>query len=549
MTLKTPAALHRAPRALLLDFGGVIVRTARRTQGRAEFAADLSQRLAATGVKVSAERIEACLTAGATALKHWKHAASRRREPRELDVTEILGDFYFGDLPDPARAVLTGWGAELLDEMSTALTDHLLREGAAELIDYARTAGIALGIVSNAHAGRAHRRILAELGLDAAFGVQIYSDEAGIRKPHPQMLQRASTALGVELAECWYVGDTLDRDLVAGRRAGVGAVVLTRSQHTDEPPFLVDSAPEAVVETPAQLLTILRDAVDHAPVEAEPGTTDDAEAASPQLTRHPGGTLDSPALLQHTHRAILLDHGGVVSATTAPQQPFAEAAEAVEAVLARAGCPVAPGAGLRIIRGAHQQYKVHKKRQDELELFGEITAGQYWGEFTAAEVTEQQRQALRAEAGRLQLALYRSKSVKTERPGIRQLLEYCTQTSRRVVIVSNTICGLGVRSIIRGYGLEEHIHAWVCSDEFGWKKPHRSIFDYALRAAGVAAEHAVMVGDKPYNDAYGAQGVGVARRIITRGGSGEEDEITQGLKTGWVTDVVDHPGQIPALLS
>ncbi|WP_438455022.1 HAD family hydrolase, partial [Staphylococcus epidermidis] len=88
--------------------------------------------------------------------------------------------------------------------------------------------------------------ILAELGLAEAFGVQIYSDEAGIRKPHPQMLCRAAEALGADLAESWYVGDTLDRDVVAGRRAGVGAVILTRSQHTDEPPFPVESQPEAV---------------------------------------------------------------------------------------------------------------------------------------------------------------------------------------------------------------------------------------------------------------------------------------------------------------
>ena len=217
---------------------------------------DRSSRLARTGVEVSAQRLESCLQAGATSLKHWKHASSRRSLPRELSVQEILGDFYFGDLEDPARAVLTGWGTELLDEMATALTDHTLRDGARELIEFAREHSLPLGIVSNAHSGRSHRRILAELGLAEAFGVQIYSDEAGIRKPHPQMLCRAAEALGADLAESWYVGDTLDRDVVAGRRAGVGAVILTRSQHTDEPPFPVESQPEAVLETPAELLEL-----------------------------------------------------------------------------------------------------------------------------------------------------------------------------------------------------------------------------------------------------------------------------------------------------
>lgn len=184
--------LDRAPKGLLLDFGGVIILTQKRLQGRAEFAAKLQSRLQAAGIEISAEVLEGCLAAGAT-----------------------------------------------------ALTDHNIRPGARELIDYAQAQGIALGVVSNAHSGRAHRRILTELGIHDAFGVQIYSDEAGIRKPHPQMLGRAATALGVDLADCWYVGDTLDRDLVAGRRSGVGAVVLTRSQHTHEPPFPINDEPGA----------------------------------------------------------------------------------------------------------------------------------------------------------------------------------------------------------------------------------------------------------------------------------------------------------------
>ncbi|WP_150461756.1 HAD family hydrolase [Nesterenkonia ebinurensis] len=538
-----PRPLERRPKALLLDFGGVIILTAKRPEGRAEFARLLQQRLAAAGIEVPAAQLEEALGAGSTALKHWKHAASRRRSPRELTVAEIL-EFYFAELPETARAVLSGDGADLLDTMATALTEHNLRPGAAELIAYAQQQGIALGVVSNAHSGRSHRRILSQLGLDEAFGVQIYSDEAGIRKPHPDMLRRAATALGAELTDCWYVGDTLDRDLVAGRRAGVGAVVLTRSQHTDEPPFPVPDIPEAVVEDPAELLELLRSAAENddaaRPSPAANGTPLSAPSTSPAW---PSSTLP-----QVQNQVILLDHGGVVSHSAKPQAPFATAADALEAVLRQAGAPVQPGRGLEIVRAAHERYKLHKGSQDEEASYREITARQYWGEFTDGLVSEQQHQALLAEAEQLQMALYQSKSVKTEREGIRELLEFCSETGRRVIVVSNTICGPGVRSIIRGYRLGEHIAGWVCSNEFGLKKPHPAIFQYALQMAGAAPEHAVMVGDKPFNDAFGAQGVGISRRIITRGGSGDDGEIARGLNTGWITDVVDHPGQIPALL-
>lgn len=531
------------PKALLLDFGGVIILSSKRPEGRAAFAEVLRQRLCAAGLELPAAQLEAALEGGATALKHWKHSSSRRLAPQELTVAEIM-EFYFSDLPEPARAVLTGDGAEVLDQLSTALTGHNIRPGARELIAYAQQQGISLGIVSNAHSGRSHRRILADLGLDEAFGVQLYSDEAGIRKPHPDMLRRAAAALGADLADCWYVGDTLDRDLVAGRRSGVGAVVLTRSQHTDNPPFPVHDTPEATVEDPAALLKLLQAAAeqDDAPVTSlsENGTAHRAPVSGP--------TAQYLTLPKVQNQVVLLDHGGVVSHSVSPQAPLSAAAQALETVLHRAGAPVEPGEGLEIVRAAHEQYKVYKDSRDEDASYREVTARQYWGELTEGLVSEQQRQALLAEAEQLQRALYNSKSVKTQRAGIRELLEFCSETGRHVIVVSNTVCGAGVRGIIRGYGLGEHIAGWVCSDEFGLKKPHESIFRYALQMAGVAPEYAVMVGDKPFNDAFGAQGAGISRRIITRGGSGGDAEIAHGLNTGWITDVVDHPGQIPALL-
>lgn len=547
-----PDKLARLPQALLLDFGGVIITTSKRPQGRAEFAQSLRSRLAEAGIDTPVGQLHACLAAGSTALKHWKHAASRRLQPRELTVAEILGDFYFADLPAQARSVLMGDGAELLDTMSTTLTDHLIRPGIRELVQFCQDHHVALGIVSNAHSGRSHRRILKELGLEAAFGVQLYSDETGIRKPHPQMLTRAAAALGAAAADCWYVGDTMDRDLVAGRRAGVGAVVLTRSQHTDEPPFPVDETAEATVEDPAALLEILRAA--HSPHTTAPLRAETSSAPAP-ANGSPAASLtlpargDGDAASGTTVRAVLLDHGGVVSDSVAPPVPFTAAAEAVETALSRAGCAVEPGGGQLIVEAAHAEYKNYKDAQDEASRHREITPLQYWAEFTADSVTEQQRQVLASEAETLQLALYRSKSVKTERAGIRQMLQHCREADLPVIIVSNTIFGTGVRSIIRGYGLGDHIAAWVCSDEFGWKKPHPGIFHYALDMAGVAPQHAAMIGDKPFNDAFGAQQAGIGTRIITRGGSGTDAEIDHGLNAGWITHVVDHPGQIPALLT
>jgi FMN phosphatase YigB (HAD superfamily) len=65
------------------------------------------------------------------------------------------------------------------------------------------------------------------------FGAQIYSDEAGVRKPNPQMIWHAAGELGVPAAGCWFVGDSRQRDIVCARRAEVAVAVLMRSARTD----------------------------------------------------------------------------------------------------------------------------------------------------------------------------------------------------------------------------------------------------------------------------------------------------------------------------
>ncbi|MGO1481174.1 MAG: HAD family hydrolase, partial [Brachybacterium sp.] len=228
----TPAP---APQALLLDFGGVVISTTSRVTWARELAEIVVERARAVGAVLEAAEVEDSLRVGRAALSLWKNAASRRLAPRELEPREIVEDFLLADLQATVRSALSLDAQELLAAMAPLVAEHHLRPGIAELLTECAARGIRLGIVSNAHSGRAHRTILENLGLADAFGVQIYSDEVGIRKPHPDMIRLATEALGVTPQGAWYVGDTLDRDVVAGRRAGVGAVVITRDRRTDHP--------------------------------------------------------------------------------------------------------------------------------------------------------------------------------------------------------------------------------------------------------------------------------------------------------------------------
>src|SRR5699024_7064194 len=315
----SPRPVLPAPRALLLDFRGVVSSATPRLTWARELAEIVVARARAVGTVLEADEVEDSLRVGRSALSLWKNAASRRLAPRELAPREIVEDFLLADLPSTVRGALPLDAQELLAAMAPLVAEPHLRPGLADPPTECGTRGIRLGIVSNARSGRAHRTILEDLRLTEAFGVQIYSDEVGIRKPHPDMIRLAAEALGVTPAEVWYVGDTLDRDVVAGRRAGVGAVVITRDRRTDHPPFRITDTPDLVLDTPEGLLEPLREALDGDP--------------APQADQIPSSAPER-------RPALLLDHGGVITLSTPNPQRFAEVAARIVALSQRIGSPI-----------------------------------------------------------------------------------------------------------------------------------------------------------------------------------------------------------------
>ena len=70
------------------------------------------------------------------------------------------------------------------------------------------------------------------------------------------------------------------------------------------------------------------------------------------------------------------------------------------------------------------------------------------------------------------------------------------------------------------FDLEGLFSATVSSLEHGYMKPHPSIFEAALRSAGVAASEAVMVGDSLAHDVDGATRLGMRAVLVARSGIG-----------------------------
>lgn len=552
-----PAPALPAPRALLLDFGGVVISTTSRVTWDHELAEIVVERARAAGAALETAEVEASLRTGRTALSLWKNAASRRHRPRELSPHEIVEDFLLADLPATVRSALALDARDLLAAMAPLVAEHHQRPGITELLTECRTRGIRLGIVSNAHSGRAHRTILENLGLSEHFGVQIYSDEVRIRKPHPDMIRLATEALGVTPQEAWYVGDTLDRDVVAGRRAGVGAVVITRDRRTDHPPFRITDSPDLVLETPEGLLEPLRAALDAAAAQDRAATTGPAEDRTPARATAAGDgvALADGALPPAARRrpALLLDHGGVITLSAPNPQRFTEVAARIVTLSERIGSPIDHSTAERVVAEGWERHRVRKRARDAAgdpaHRHEEIDPAVLWGDLVGAELPAPLRAALRLEASQLSLTLHRNKNLPAPRPGAIELIEWCLEQGIVVGIVSNTISGHGVREILARYGLTAMIGPAAYSDEVGVRKPGGAIFEAAL--AGLATDRAdvVYVGDKALNDGHGGRAAGIGTICLLRGGKDSDDDLAAALTSGDADHVLESPAQVIDVLA
>lgn len=89
------------------------------------------------------------------------------------------------------------------------------------------------------------------------------------------------------------------------------------------------------------------------------------------------------------------------------------------------------------------------------------------------------------------------------RPFARELLVEARRRGYKIGILSNGFVDVQFDKI-RTARLSDLIDCVVLSDEIGFNKPDRRLFEYALRRAGATAEESVLIGDNPSTDIEGA---------------------------------------------
>ena len=132
----------------------------------------------------------------------------------------------------------------LMDRLVEAYIFPILSElpvpidGAPEILANLEARGLRLAVICNTGRtpGKTLRIILDRLNLARHFTNQTFSDELGLRKPHPEIFERTLAELGAQASEALHVGDTLAADIAGARGVGMRAVHYCHARGADRDP-------------------------------------------------------------------------------------------------------------------------------------------------------------------------------------------------------------------------------------------------------------------------------------------------------------------------
>ena len=120
-----------------------------------------------------------------------------------------------------------------------------------ETLEKLREMGLKLAVVTDAMNGHAISR-LRKAGLLHFFDVIVSADITGRKKPDPESIRFALQKLGVDAKEAILVGDSVRRDIQAGKRIGMVTVYAAygdRNFHEDkkgEADFVIEGVGELI---------------------------------------------------------------------------------------------------------------------------------------------------------------------------------------------------------------------------------------------------------------------------------------------------------------
>jgi putative hydrolase of the HAD superfamily len=82
------------------------------------------------------------------------------------------------------------------------------------------------------------------------------------------------------------------------------------------------------------------------------------------------------------------------------------------------------------------------------------------------------------------------------------------------------------RTKLKSAGIEQYFEHVIHSDESGYMKPDKRMFDYALHTTGTQLNQCLMIGDDLYADILGAKNAGIDHVFVNRHAKSHEESLT-----------------------
>ena len=215
-------------KAVLFDVGGTLHTVSNTGAMRTAFARRLKERLEIYGIHIGsqAEELGRLLHENAEAYKRWSEGSLR-----ELPQPRIWNEYYLRQY-EIGESRLAPIAEELSFRYDYERVCLTRRPNMVRTIETLHGMGLALGIISNIISTSFVPHILKEYGIDRYMSCVVLSSEAGVRKPDRRIFDLALGALGLEPGEAAYVGDTVSRDVLGAKNAGLALSIQIRSSST-----------------------------------------------------------------------------------------------------------------------------------------------------------------------------------------------------------------------------------------------------------------------------------------------------------------------------
>jgi putative hydrolase of the HAD superfamily len=189
----------------------------------------------------------------------WEFARNLWTSLSLHDVTQLKLGIQLGRMAEQ-------WGVrnlspDVLDDLAVAYMQSVQShvrplDGALDVLRTLHELGVRIGLISNTTwPGASHRGDLDRYGLMAYFDHLVFSADADLWKPEPEVFQHCLSALKLAPQDAVFVGDSLYFDVWGAQQVGMRGVWL--EQPHAWVPDGIEVKPDAIIRGLPELITIV----------------------------------------------------------------------------------------------------------------------------------------------------------------------------------------------------------------------------------------------------------------------------------------------------